>query len=490
MKHSIKQQMMMVFVGIVVVMMLVFMAVNGGFLEKYYIAEKQSEFVRTYSLLKNGVISGTLMEETPGSELSKLTEKNNIAVVVIDPEASYIYTNARNLETVMKNQLMGYLFNKNNQEILKKTDEYVISRSMDMQNSTEYIEMWGEFENGSVFLLRSPLDSIRSAVRIFNQFIGMVGGIVILLSLFAAWYFSKKLSEPLMELAALSQKMADLDFEAKYTSGGSNEIGILGQSFNQMSEKLEQTISDLKKANNELQMDIEQKEKLERMRTEFLGNVSHELKTPIALIQGYAEGLKDNVNDDPESRDFYCDVIIDESKKMNHMVRQLLTLNQLENGNDQLSMERFELVELINGAVAHEKLMIEQKKARIILNAKAPIYVWGDEFKIEEVITNYLTNALNHLEGDDRIEITCTEKDGIVTTTVFNSGKPIPEESLDKIWEKFYKVDKARTRAYGGSGIGLSIVKAIMDAHQQKCWATNYKNGVAFSFTLESKVEI
>ena len=218
--------------------------------------------------------------------------------------------------------------------------------------------------------------------------------------------------------------------------------------------------------------------------------MSHELKTPIAPIQGYAEGLKDNVNDDPESRDFYCDVIIDESKKMNHMVRQLLTLNQLENGNDQLSMERFELVELINGAIAHEKLMIEQKKAKIILNAKAPIYVWGDEFKIEEVVTNYLTNALNHLEGDDRIEITCTEQNGIVTTTVFNSGQPIPEESLDKIWEKFYKVDKARTRAYGGSGIGLSIVKAIMDAHQQKCWATNYRNGVAFSFTLESKVEI
>jgi two-component system sensor histidine kinase VanS len=284
--------------------------------------------------------------------------------------------------------------------------------------------------------------------------------------------------------------MADLDFDAHYTSGGEDEIGELGKNFNVMSDKLETAVSDLKSANAKLERDIAEKIQIDEMRKEFLGNVSHELKTPIALIQGYAEGLKDNVNDDPESRDFYCDVIIDESKKMNHMVRQLLTLNQLENGNDQLSMERFELVELINGAVAHEKLMIEQKKAKIILNAKAPIYVWGDEFKIEEVVTNYLTNALNHLEGDDRIEITCTEKDGIVTTTVFNSGQPIPEESLDKIWEKFYKVDKARTRAYGGSGIGLSIVKAIMDAHQQKCWATNYKNGVAFSFTLESKVEI
>ena len=102
----------------------------------------------------------------------------------------------------------------------------------------------------------------------------------------------------------------------------------------------------------------------------------------------------------------------------------------------------------------------------------------GDEFKIEEVVTNYLTNALNHLEGEKVIEIKCEEEDGIVTTTVFNTGKPIPEEDLDKIWDKFYKVDKARTREYGGSGIGLSIVKAIMDSHQQKCWARNYKTAL------------
>ena len=354
----------------------------------------------------------------------------------------------------------------------------------------EYLELYGTLDNGDYYLVLTPAQSIAEAAQISVRYYLYLGFLAIVIGAISIWFVTKRIVEPILELNSLSKRMADLDFDAHYTSGGEDEIGELGKNFNVMSDKLETAVSDLKSANARLERDIAEKIQIDEMRKEFLGNVSHELKTPIALIQGYAEGLKDNVNDDPESRDFYCDVIIDESKKMNHMVRQLLTLNQLENGNDQLSMERFELVELINGAVAHEKLMIEQKKARIILNAKAPIYVWGDEFKIEEVITNYLTNALNHREGDDRIEITCTEKDGIVTTTVFNSGKPIPEESLDKIWEKFYKVDKARTRAYGGSGIGLSIVKAIMDAHQQKCWATNYKNGVAFSFTLESKVEI
>ena len=112
---------------------------------------------------------------------------------------------------------------------------------------------------------------------------------------------------------------------------------------------------------------------------------------------------------------------------------------------------------------------------------------WGDEFKIEEVVTNFMSNALNHLDYEKRIDIRITEQDGVVTTSVFNSGDPIPEESISKLWEKFYKVDKARTRAYGGSGIGLSIVKAIMEGHHQKCGVRNYDDGVAFWFTLDAR---
>ena len=257
-----------------------------------------------------------------------------------------------------------------------------------------------------------------------------------------------------------------------------------------MSDNLEHAVEDLKTANTKLQKDIEQKTQIDDMRKEFLSNVSHELKTPIALIQGYAEGLKDCINDDPESRDFYCDVIIDESGKMNTMVKQLLTLNQLEFGNDLVSMARFNLTELVNGVIQSAKVMIQQAQVRVEFEQEDPVWVWGDEFKIEEVVTNYLTNAIHHAEGEKIISVHCQERNGVVTTCVFNTGSPIPEDSLDKIWIKFYKVDKARTRAYGGSGIGLSIVKAIMDAHHQKCWAENQENGVAFYFTLESKVEL
>ena len=478
--------MMTVFVGLILFMIVVFMIVNGSFLEKYYISNKKSEFIKAYTMVQEGVENGTISSETPEKDLGRLTEKNNISIAVIDSEYNVVYTNVREKQ-MMVVQLFGYLYDKNHQEVLEKTDSYDICKSVDPQNNTEYLTMWGNFDNGDIFIMRSPLESIRSAVTIFNRFIGVVGGCVILVSVLLAWYFSKRITEPIKELATLSQKMADLDFDAKYTSGGSNEIGVLGENFNRMSERLEQTISNLKEANYKLQKDIEQKEKRENMRSEFLGNVSHELKTPIALIQGYAEGLKEGVNDDPESREFYCEVIMDEAGKMNRMVKNLLALNQLEFGEDDVQFERFDITSLISGVLQSLDILIEQKEAQVIFRHKNPIYVWADEFKVEQVVRNYVNNALNHVDGEKVIEIKITQENDMAKITVFNTGTPIPEEDLPHIWEKFYKVDKARTREYGGNGIGLSIVKAIMDSFGKGYGAINHTNGVEFWFELDMK---
>lgn len=478
--------MMTVFIGLILFMIIVFLVINGSFLEKYYISNKKAEFVKVYTMVQEGVEEGTLSSETPEKDLAKLAERNNISIAVIDSDYNVVYTNVREKQ-MMVVQLFGYLYDKSHQEVLDTTDNYDICKSVDPQNNTEYLTMWGSFDNGDIFIIRSPLESIRVAVTLFNRFIGIVGGCVILVSCFLAWYFSKKITEPIKELATLSQKMADLDFEAKYTSGGSDEIGVLGENFNRMSEKLEQTISNLKEANYKLQKDIEQKEKRENMRSEFLGNVSHELKTPIALIQGYAEGLKEGVNDDPESREFYCEVIMDEAGKMNRMVKNLLALNQLEFGEDDVQFDRFDITSLIAGVLQSLDILIEQKEAQIIFRHKDPIYVWADEFKVEQVVRNYVNNALNHVDGEKVIEIKITQENDVAKITVFNTGTPIPEEDLPHIWEKFYKVDKARTREYGGNGIGLSIVKAIMESFGKGYGAINHTNGVEFWFELDMK---
>ena len=224
------------------------------------------------------------------------------------------------------------------------------------------------------------------------------------------------------------------------------------------------------------------------MRKEFLSNVSHELKTPIALIQGYAEGLQENVIDDEENRNFYCEVIMDEADKMNRMVKKLLTLNQIEFGNNQLNFERFNIILILESVINSTDILFKQKNVRLEFNKKEPVYVWADEYMIEEVITNYISNALNHVSGENIIKVDVIKKENTVRISIFNTGNNIPEDEINKIWGKFYKVDKARTREYGGSGIGLSIVKAIMDSMNQKCGVNNHEDGVEFWFEVDSKI--
>jgi signal transduction histidine kinase len=308
-----------------------------------------------------------------------------------------------------------------------------------------------------------------------------------ILSAIISIFASRKIAEPILELTEISRRMTNLDFNIKYHGKGENEIDQLGEHINQLSQTLESTISELKSANNELQIDIKKKTQIDEMRKEFLSNVSHELKTPLALIQGYAEGLSECVNEDASSREFYCEVIMDEADKMNQMVKKLLTLNQLEFGNDMVVMERFDLTELILGVIQSSSILLEQKRIHLTFHTDQSMYVWADEFKVEEVMTNYLSNAIHHTEELGRIDIKYTQMEDYVRISVFNTGRQIPKEDLERIWIKFYKVDKARTREYGGSGIGLSIVKAIMDSFHRSCGVINHTDGVEFWFELDTK---
>lgn len=176
---------------------------------------------------------------------------------------------------------------------------------------------------------------------------------------------------------------------------------------------------------------------------------------------------------------------MDEAGKMNTLVKNLLALNQLESGNDLTSMERFDLVYLIRNVLNSVGILLEQKEIRLIFKEQEPVYVWADEFKVEQVVTNYISNAINHCGGDKIIEVKLAGHEDAVRVSVFNTGEPIPESDLDKIWVKFYKVDKARTREYGGSGIGLSIVKAVMEAMNKDYGVKNYDNGVEFWFEVD-----
>lgn len=482
-KKSIKARLIVTFVGIVVIAFVLIALSNSFLLERYYVAKKTDAIQDVYEKLNQY----DSLTSDKVQNLKSICIEKNISWVILDTNHSeildYDSRNANRLYASLFGYITGVAPAKSS--TLEETDNYTleVNRDMDM----DYLDMWGMLDNNNVFLIRLPMAGISDSIQISNMFYLYTGMIVVAISILAIWFLSQRLTKPLEELTDISIRMSNLDFNAKYESGGEDEIGVLGQNFNKMSKELEQTISELKTANNELQKDIEKKERIDDMRKEFLSNVSHELKTPIALIQGYAEGLKECINDEAESRDFYCEVIIDEAAKMNNMVKKLLTLNQLEFGNDQISMECFDLTELVRGVVNSAQLLADQKDAQILFVQDTSVYVWGDEFKIEEVVTNYVSNAINHIDGERKIEIKMQRREGHIRLSVFNTGKPIPEEDIDKIWIKFYKVDKARTREYGGSGIGLSIVKAIMESMNQKFGVKNYENGVEFWFELECR---
>ncbi len=509
---SIKTKLIVVLCSILALTILGCWLTNQLFLPMYYqhskISTLSASFRKINHIVKNdseqqGSPSDSGLSEKSINTLDSLTENGSMNAYLFRIndyfgilQYTFCYPSADSLSNVQKQNVRdktmdyviglvnGYVEGKG-RELIKGNDKYQVFKSYDERIGSYYLELFGRIDSGDFVYISTNYQSMKESVAVSNRFLAYIGVIAVLISGIILFMIGNSFTKPIVYLTDIATRMSQLDFEAKYPVTTEDEIGRLGNSINMLSERLEETISELKSANNELQKDIENKIQIDEMRKDFLSNVSHELKTPIALIQGYAEGLHDNINDDSESREFYCDVIIDEANKMNKMVKKLLTLNQIEFGKNQINFERFDIVQVIRSVIQSASLLADQKDAEIYMEETEPVYVWADEYMVEEIVTNYISNAINHVDGEKRIRVTLEMREKVVRIRVFNTGKQIPEDELDKIWIKFYKVDKARTRAYGGSGIGLSIVKAIVDAMNQQCGVKNCHDGVEFWFDLD-----
>lgn len=484
-QHSVRRQFSLIFIGLMAGVILLCWFINNMFLGQYYLSTKIKVIRDAYRSISQAANSDTYSTKEFKAALDDVCSVYNIMVYVMDADSMVryqSYNGGAELERRLFGYLLGFL-SDDDLRILEEGEDYVLQRVQ--VGDDDYLEMYGRLNTGISFIMRTPIESIRESVKIANRFFAYAGVAGTLLGAVIIWLVTGRITRPILKLNHISEQMVHLDFEAKYTGNAHNEIDLLGENINKLSASLERSISELKTANNELQKDIEKKEQIDEMRKEFLANVSHELKTPIALIQGYAEGLSEGVNDDPESRNFYCEVIMDEASKMNTMVQKLLTLNQLEFGNDVVTMERFDLTALVKNYIQSALILTKQNEIQVCAEDWTPVFVWADEYKTEEVFMNYFSNAVNHCSGEKKIIVSLEQSERNVRVGVFNTGEPIPEESLPHLWEKFYKVDKARTREYGGSGVGLSIVKAIMESMNQQYGVENYSNGVLFWFELD-----
>lgn len=502
-KHYLRKKFSMIFAGVFFALIVIMLIGDNFFLERFYEYRKEHVLQNAYLeidryLQEGGGFSSVFPEEKSGSGtdtavtryISNLTEKENISVIITDNTSSRSYTSSANPNALLQ-RLSSYILGKSGdkRKSLYEGENYTIVKTEGRGDDGGYMESWGYFsDNSTSFIMSMPLSSLSEAVSVFNSFLLFLGFITMVLGIIIVYIASYEVTKPIQQLAKLSLKMSKLDFSARFEGDSSDEIATLGNSMNVLSERLEETICDLKKANNELLSDIENKTLIDKRRQEFVANVSHELKTPIALIMGYAEGLAEGLCEDSESRTYYSNVILDEAKRMNHMVKDLMNLSAIEQGKDLPDFALLDFPKLLQGVISSMDILLKQEEIQLEVDIPKTLYLYGDEFKIEEVLMNYLQNAIHHVTEPKQISI-YTENRGknLVEVHVRNTGNPIPKEDLSHVFEKFYKVDKAHTRAYGGSGLGLSIVKAIMDSHHQECGVKNTLTGVDFWFTLEKR---
>ena len=486
---SVRFKLFFIMCVVILIIVLFLILINSIVLETFYIYSKTATIKQVYQKVNNYYAS-----ENPNinleTELKKIAYKNNFDILIKTDTNLIIFTSdkeflsstyiLKDINEITRENINTQNDKKNNLNIKITTDE---------TNNINYMFLTGILDNGYVLYIRMPISPIKESVKISNTLLLMIGGVTLAVAGVVASFISKKFTNPILQLNDIANKMAKLDFSQKYrVTDTEDEINELGRSINTMSDKLETTIKQLQKSNIELEKDIEEKSKIDDMRKQFISDVSHELKTPIALIQGYAEGLIENVSTDEESRRFYAEVILDETNKMDRLVKQLLELMKLEYGKKEFNNEKFDINELINEVIRKCEVMLQKNNIQVEFESKKPIYVWADEFYIEQVVTNYFTNAIKHTEeigNNKKIKITVKQLNDKMRITVFNTGKTIPEEDLTRIWGRFYKVDSSRNRQDGGTGIGLALVKAIMNNYQNEYGVNNKKDGVEFYFDVD-----
>ena len=491
-RFPLRWQYTLCFASVMAVIILITILSCSFFLPDFYEKEKIKVIRSAYDELVFAYDSKLLDDSDYLQEkLDDLSVSNDISVVMINNESVLRYSSRsgeRDLEMILIGMILGVKRNIEVCEEIEMTDDYSLCKIT--ENGNTFLEMFGRIGGNYSFLIRTPIESIQTSAYYASRFYLILGFCGIIVGSVIIFVISKRISDPILRLSDISARMVDLDFEARYSGKEKNEIGLLGNNINTLSESLEESISGLKTANNELMRDIEKKNIAAKEHSEFISNVSHEFKTPISLIQGYAEGLKEGVIEDPESRNGYLDVILDETSKMNRMVGELLNLERIESGDDVIEMERFDIHEMIDTFLSSAGKLAEDAGARIEWNEKCGNYVWGDPYMAETVFSNYFSNAVHYCketQAGKYIRISFENHDKILRISVFNTGDPIPEDIMPRIWDKFYKADKARTREYGGSGVGLSIVKAVQRSIGMDYGVFNTEDGVTFWFEMESK---
>lgn len=464
------------------VFVLVLALCNVGFLVKFFsLKEKKA--------LKEQLINVSRLDfddsDAVIKSLSEINEKFNFDVEIYNAAGRILYT-------THGGQMMDYFSLKNNKFVMaheemqpikseKLGDGIIFKTAIRRFDNSEYLLCTKNISESLTAEVRVQKRLISNSAAIANEFIIIISVICFIGSVIWVLIFARQFSKPIAEMNEITENMAALNFSRRLKSDRTDEIGQLAGSINRMSDSLSTSLRSLEATNKKLRDDIELERQLDVMRRGFVANVSHELKTPISIISGYAEGLKLNINSD--ARQEYCDTIIDESQRMNRLVLSILELSRYESGQMPINRQSFDISVMCRDMMNR---IFKGKNVKTVLSLPDNSFVFADPVQIEQVLKSYLENAAAHTPDGGEVKLTVTALNEITKISVFNTGSHVDDELMPQIWQSFFRGDASHKRQSSRFGLGLSIVSAIMKMHGRECGVYNTENGVCFWFTADS----
>ena len=460
-KGSLTRELAVIIIGLVAGTIILCWFINTSFLGKYYMLHKQDTLLDGFQVIDEASAHGELTSDNFDVTFDNLCANGNITVMIISSDRTIIRSSVNDNQAILI-EFMNVLFGNNDSkpEILKKADNYVIQRKTDTRLQSEYLVLYGTLSNGNLILMRTALESIRESAAISSRFLLYVGMIAIVLSAVVTAFVSKGIMTPILELTDISKRMTELDFDAKYSGRKrryKNEIDELGEHINRLSTALETTISELKSANNELKQDIQKKTEIDEMRKDFLSNVSHELKTPLTSISGFAELMMSGGTPDDTVVDF-SKSIYDEAQRLITLVNDIIKISRLDDGSVEYERENIDLYELSEEIARRIKPVSDKAGLKVSVTGEHAVF-FGVRKILDEMIFNLCDNAVKYNRQNGTVDINIRKENGRTLLSVKDSGFGIPVSAQDRVFERFYRVDSSRSKALGGTGLGLSIVK-------------------------------
>ncbi|SFC56028.1 sensor histidine kinase [Clostridium uliginosum] len=492
MKHSLSKRLFSITLCLISALMILIYILQSFWFEKFYSYRKTSLLVKEISKFQ-ALYSYQINDDySLYQALEKFENDNNskVAIFSLNGDLMYLPSKLENKDNVdILTKFCAELINDKtlildvvNSSKIKVTDFY--NKDNDSKKIGIIAPISLKSTNDSVIISVSSIQPIEEASKVINEFLIYLFLGLMIIAIILSSIYSNLISKPLITLNTVANKMSNMDFTVSCPIDREDEIGSLARSLNFLSKNLQSALLDLQKKNKKLEKDIQKERKLENMRKEFVADVSHELKTPIGIIEGYAEGIKDGIVSGNDAM-IYLDTIISESKKMSVLVTNMLELSKLESGTIKPNPESFNINRLINKILKNHSLYFEENNLKVNFTSSNPYsYVYADTFQMEQVLTNLITNAIKYTPSGNSINVSIYEENDKFKISIQNTGINIPEEEIDKLFDKFYRIDKSRERHQNSTGLGLSIVKNILNLHNSDFSLQNIPNGVEFYFYL------